>query len=128
MSRQSHGIQPKVRAVDVLLQHHHRLREQIFEVHPEVSFYYWNDHTPILAPKRRRDGKAIRQALIADQFGEGAFARARIRHSRKHVKDDDLADAFAALWTAERLLQRTSVSIPPDPPLDATGLPMRIVA
>ena len=36
-------------------------------------------------------------------------------------------DAFAALWTAERVVNGNAVILPPRPPHDGRGLPMRIV-
>jgi predicted RNase H-like nuclease len=43
------------------------------------------------------------------------------------VADDDILDAFAALWTAERITSGVAVTLPENKPLDSTGLPMRIV-
>ena len=40
---------------------------------------------------------------------------------------DDLYDALAALWTAQRIDRGRSGTFPDDPPTDARGLPMRIV-
>ncbi len=128
ISQQAWAIYPKIREVDALLQARPALRERIVEVHPEVSFCHWNGGVPIVAGKRTPEGAAIRRALIDGHFGASVFAEARLRHSRAQVADDDLADAFAALWTAERIARGESVSLPADPPRDATGLPMRIVA
>ena len=128
ISQQAWAIYPKIREVDELLQSRPALRERIVEVHPEVSFCHWNGGVPIVAGKRTAEGAAIRRALIDAHFGANAFAQARLRHSRASVADDDIADAFAALWTAERIARGESVCYPADPLRDDTGLPMRIVA
>ena len=39
----------------------------------------------------------------------------------------DILDAFAALWTAERIAAGRARTLPEQPPMDDTGLPMRIV-
>jgi len=43
-------------------------------------------------------------------------------------ESDDIVDAFAALWTAERIHRGEAMSIPPIPPLDSHGLRMEMVA
>ncbi|MFN2399112.1 MAG: DUF429 domain-containing protein, partial [Gemmatimonadaceae bacterium] len=48
--------------------------------------------------------------------------------SRREAADDDLLDALVALWSAERLVSGTSISLPPDPPRDRFGLRMEMVA
>jgi len=128
ISQQAWAIYPKIREVDTLLQSHPELRERIVEIHPEVSFCHWNGGVPIVAGKRTPEGAVIRRALLDAHFGASAFGEARLQHSRADVADDDIADAFAALWTAERIARGESVSYPADPPRDAAGLPMRIVA
>ena len=47
-------------------------------------------------------------------LGKGGFAH------------DDLLDAFATLWTAQRLLTGDAMIIPAHPPRDARGLRMEI--
>ncbi|MFL5635521.1 MAG: DUF429 domain-containing protein, partial [Gemmatimonadaceae bacterium] len=43
--------------------------------------------------------------------------------------DDDILDAFAALWTAERVARGAAITLPhADPPMDSVGLPMRMLA
>jgi len=42
------------------------------------------------------------------------------------VAPDDIADAFAALWSAERLLAGTAQRLPEAPVHDSYGLPMHI--
>ena len=124
--QQSWAICKKIREVDDVLHARPELRERIVEVHPEVSFAEWAG-APLLASKKSREGAALRRALLEQQF-PGAFEKIRAAHPRKSdVADDDIADALAALWTAQRVARGMARSLPPEPPLDETGLPMRIV-
>jgi predicted RNase H-like nuclease len=43
------------------------------------------------------------------------------------LRDDDLLDACAVLWTAERIQHGIDQSIPAQWQKDETGIPMRIV-
>jgi predicted RNase H-like nuclease len=46
---------------------------------------------------------------------------------RKDVQVNDLLDAFAAPWTAERIARGKAETLPPVPPRDPVGLRMEIV-
>jgi predicted RNase H-like nuclease len=126
ISQQAFAIYPKIREVDVALQADADLRNTVFEVHPELTFSTWAG-APILPPKRTAEGHAIRRALIDTDFGPIAFESARNQIERRHASNDDIADAFAALWTARRIIRGTSQVLPTDPPLDSRGLPMRMM-
>jgi predicted RNase H-like nuclease len=117
ISRQGWAIVPKVGQIDRLLQRHRELRDRVYEVHPEVSFAYWNNGG--LEPKRTVGGLAARRALVREHFGE-------IPPVPRGAREDDVLDAFAALWTAERILGGRAQTLG-DAHADLTGLPMRIV-
>lgn len=123
---QAWGIVKKIAEVDVALRASPALRERVFEVHPEVTFGFWNG-TPILAKKKRAEGKAIRRRLVEAHFGASAFLDVRKLYARDAAADDDILDAYAALFTAERIEAKSATTLPDLPPLDAHGLPMRIV-
>ena len=53
--------------------------------------------------KKALDGGRDRLQLVSAHFGAEAFDAVRARHLRRDVADDDILDAFAALWTAERI-------------------------
>jgi predicted RNase H-like nuclease len=75
----------------------------------------------VLPPKHTPAGSAARRLLIERQFGE---VPARLAGARA----DDILDAHAVLWTAERFARRHHVILGPDvPERDVRGLPMRIV-
>jgi predicted RNase H-like nuclease len=126
LSKQSWAIYPKIREVDDFLRRRPELRDRVHEVHPEVTFAEWNGGA-IVESKKRRAGFALRHELVTGHFGDGAYETVRVRYARKDVANDDILDAFAALWTAERILRGVARSLPAEPRLDAAGLPMRIV-
>ncbi len=119
VSKQAFMIYPKVAQIDRVLQRHHELRPRVYEIHPEVSFTMWNDGAPIGASKHTRDGIAARRALATRHFGE-------LPPTPRGAHEDDLLDAFAALWTAERIAAGRARELG-DAHVDVTGLPMRIV-
>jgi predicted RNase H-like nuclease len=126
LSKQAWAIYPKIRELDALLTRRADLRQRIFEVHPEVTFATWSG-SPIVASKKSAEGFATRQALVSRHFGMDAYETVRARYKRKDVADDDILDAFAALWTAERIQRNAARSLPPRAPVDSAGMPMRIV-
>ena len=124
ISQQTFAILPKVRDID----HYVRsttLCDRLFEVHPEVSFTAWN-RRPMLFPKRHRQGHQDRRELIASYFGEDAFDSVRAQVRGEKVALDDIADAFAALWSANRILVGGAARFPAAPHFDSLGLPMHI--
>jgi predicted RNase H-like nuclease len=126
MSQQAFAICSKIREIDELLRTRPALRDRVYEVHPEVSFREWNGG-PMMHPKKSLSGGADRLRLVHAHFGAGAFETVRARHPRRGVADDDILDAFAALWTAERIANGTARTLPEQPPRDVAGLPMRII-
>jgi len=126
ISKQAFEIYPKIREVDDALRSDPELRSRVFEVHPELTFSTWAG-APIIAPKRTAEGLGMRRALIDAHFGPTAFETARSQVDRRHAANDDIADAFAALWTAQRIISGECQTLPPDPPSDSHGLPMRMV-
>ncbi|HWW60630.1 MAG TPA: DUF429 domain-containing protein, partial [Thermoanaerobaculia bacterium] len=119
ISKQGWAIVAKVEQVDRVLQRHHELRGRVYEVHPEVSFAVWNGGAPIEASKHTANGLAARRALAAAHFGE-------LPPVPKYASENDLLDAFAALWTAQRIQEGRARELG-DAHVDVTGLPMRIV-
>lgn len=126
LSRQSWSILPKVREVDALLRPDPGRQEWIREVHPELSFWCWNSRTPMRWPKKSAAGFADRQKLVVARYG-AAGRQAAASLPRGRFGEDDLMDAFAALWTAEHAHQGEAMVVPPDPPVDEVGLRMEIV-
>jgi predicted RNase H-like nuclease len=128
MSLQAFAIVPKVREVDALLRGRPWLQSVVREVHPELCFAAWNGGVAMAHAKKTAAGRAERERLI-EMWRPGLHASLRTRWTRAEVARDDINDALAALWTAERIAAATAERIPSDPePRDAVGLPMRMWA
>jgi predicted RNase H-like nuclease len=127
ISCQAWGIVRKVREVDELLRQNPQLALRVREVHPEVSFFYMNRHSSLPDSKKTEAGHAQRLNLLQRNFGTFVNSALQARKQLGCAKDDIL-DAFAALWTAERIVRGTASRIPNLPRVDSLGLSMEIVA
>jgi len=127
VAAQAFGIYPKVRELDGLLTARPSLRERVREIHPEVCFWAWNGGVAIRASKKSEAGQRERLALVEAHFGAASLQRVRAQLAPLRAPADDILDAFAALWTAERIAKGTARTLPEDPPRDARGLCMEIV-
>jgi predicted RNase H-like nuclease len=78
-------------------------------------------------PKKSGQGFLERLQLVERHFGP-VFDDLRRSVPRRAATDDDILDALAALWTAERVLKGTAIVLPAEPKRDAYGLPMEMVA
>jgi predicted RNase H-like nuclease len=126
ISKQAWAIVAKIREVDAALRREPARAAWVHEVHPEVCFARWNG-SPMQHGKKSAPGRRERLALVSRHFGRAAFAAVRLRHARRDVSDDDVLDAFAALWSAERIVRGGAERLPAAPPRDARGLRMEIV-
>lgn len=124
VAAQSFGIYLKVREVDELLVSHPALRSILFEIHPELCFFEWNGEKPMTNPKRFGPGFMERLTLVESHFGPGAFDSVRSAHPRSKVADDDILDAFSALWTAQRIAAGSAIPCPNPPALDSERIPL----
>jgi predicted RNase H-like nuclease len=124
---QAWNIYNRVRDMDGLLRSSSRLRERVYETHPEVCFRAMNGGRSMTYSKHSREGLDGRRCLIDQYFGADRFARVRRSYPKTQVSDDDILDAFALCWTANRILRRQAASLPEPPPFDLHGLPMRIL-
>ena len=127
MSCQAWGIVPKVREVDSFLRQNPQIASVVREVHPEVSFFYMNRHCSLPDGKKTAPGHAQRLNLLQPDFGTFVNSALQARKQLGCAKDDIL-DAFAALWTAERIMRGTASRLPNLPGVDSFGLSMEIVA
>jgi predicted RNase H-like nuclease len=121
---QAWGIYPRIREVDLILRANPRVRRITYEVHPELSFMAWNDETPLGESKKTYDGMRLRSDLIEAEYGREARATVRREQQKKLAADDDIHDAFAALWTAERIYSGLAETVPNPPSIDSEGLEM----
>lgn len=111
ISQQSFALAPKILEVDAAASSDDR----IVEVHPEVSFRAMAGQ-PIDFPKRSWNGLLLRHRLLGangvllpDDLSEGGLAPA-----------DDVLDAAAAAWTANRVAEGEAKTLP-DPPEERSG-------
>jgi len=123
-TKQTFALLEKIREVDRLVSP--ARQDRIVEVHPEMSFFELNDRQPIIAPKRSPDGLAQRIDLLERAWGRDLRSLVK-EHASSDAARDDIVDAMAACWTAERVRAGTAVRVPPDSPRDARGLRMEIV-
>lgn len=130
VSKQCFMLFSKIREVDGLMTPD--LQDRVFEVHPELAFWALNGRVPLDLPKKVKskpdpDGLDLRKSLLE----KAGFARADLDCAtwpKRVVGPDDLIDAFAAAWSARRLLNGEAVTLPADPPRDGRGLRMEINA
>ena len=118
LSKQSWHIMPKIAEVDGALTAADN--DRVIEAHPECSFVTMNRGVT-LATKHCPAGLAIRSSLVTAAFGVVPVAVAP-------AALDDVLDAYAVLWTAERFANGTHAVFPAlGEEFDERGLPMRIV-
>ncbi|HEY3011290.1 MAG TPA: DUF429 domain-containing protein [Gemmatimonadales bacterium] len=125
LSKQAHAIMWRIQEVDAILRSDPELRTRVREIHPEVCFYAWAGR-PMQHPKRTPEGRAERLDLVNEHFRD-AFEIIRRDIPPKQAADDDLLDAFAALWTAQRIVRGTATTVPATPLEDRFGLKMEMV-
>jgi predicted RNase H-like nuclease len=116
ISKQTFNIMPKIAELDSLLDESTRLR--VIEVHPECAFRALSAGE-VLPSKKTASGQALRQRLLADHFD----LPSRVPPG---AALDDMLDAYAVLWSANRFLRGEHIVFG-DGQRDARGLEMRIV-
>jgi predicted RNase H-like nuclease len=125
---QEWALYPKIINLDLAITPLHQ--RWCFEIHPEVSFFGWNNGTPIQDEKDSDQGRTAREALIDAAWPSvrqnllGSLQQQGL--SREHYALDDVNDAFAALWTARRIVLGQAQRIPDTPDIDARGLRMEM--
>ena len=128
LSLQAFGLLAKIAEVDAALQGGDCAQGRVFEVHPELSFWALNGHTPMKAPKKRLEGFNERRDLLARTLGAAGIPATRTTaRLTPAAAPDDILDAMVAAWSAARDAAGQAVRLPPEPELDATGLRMEIV-
>lgn len=121
LSKQTYAIIGKVREVDRVMTP--MKQRWIREVHPEVCFWALSDSSAMKHRKSRKDGQNERRALLLKQYPE---VDRHLQEIRGRCKPDDLLDAAAAAWTAERIACGKHETVCP-PERDRKGLQMEIV-
>lgn len=108
ISAQGFALVPKIREVAEI-----SADPRIFEAHPEVSFAALSGRRS-LASKRTWDGLMDRRALLAEV---GLKIPDRVGDASSSGTADDIVDAVACAWTAERIASGAARSLPTPPQL-----------
>lgn len=99
-------------------------QRQVFEVHPELSFYQLNDDTPMLHSKHTEEGVAERRALVEARI---AGVETVLDADLPGVELRHLLDATADMVTARRIAARAVERVPEDPEWDEQGIRMELL-
>lgn len=123
ISKQCFGLFKKLAEVDKWMTDDKQ--ELIREVHPELCFFEMSGGRSMKHSKKKTVGLGERMELLrANGFAE--FLSATIPNREKGCAVDDILDACAACWTAQRILERPLISIPADREIDNNGLFMEM--
>jgi predicted RNase H-like nuclease len=108
VSAQAHSLAPRILHVTALAERDRRFHE----VHPEVCFRAMNDGASLGSRKKSAAGALLRIQLLQRagiELGDlGAAGEAPL---------DDVVDAAAAAWTADRISRGIARSLPDPPPV-----------
>ena len=129
LSRQTWGITPKIRELDRLLRGRAGLRWRLREAHPELCLWGLAGGRPMRHPKRTRQGRAERLALLGALEPDCIALLETLMgaHPRRAVAADDIIDALVLGVSAGRLLRGRVGRVPGDLELDAARLPMQLL-
>lgn len=100
-------------------------QRQVFEVHPELSFFGLNDEKPMQHSKHTDEGIAERRKLVESKIpGADVVLDATVPGG---VTTRHLLDAMADMVTARRIAARAVIRLPQDPEWDEQGVRMELV-
>jgi predicted RNase H-like nuclease len=116
ISKQTFNLISKIAEIDALIDPTNQ--HMIVEVHPECAFKMLNDDQA-LPSKKTAAGQDLRRRLLADHFDVPAKAP-------RGAAIDDLLDAYAVLWSAQRFRRGVHRQFG-DGQRDDRGIEMRIV-
>jgi predicted RNase H-like nuclease len=123
LPKQTFMLFPKMREIDDLVRAFGQSR--LREGHPEVSFAAMAG-APVLSKKRDQAGQSDRIRLLEAQ---GLPARTLLDgRLRGKMAADDILDAAALWWSADRFRRAQHRTLPPVPSQDAVGLEMSVIA
>lgn len=127
LSKQAFAISDSIVAVDELVRNVPEAREAIRESHPEVCYRAFAGE-PLEYSKRSAGGYAERMRTLAayDPDGPPTVQSTAEAVAGADVSVHDVLDAVVLAYAASPGAGDLR-TLPPDPPLDAKGLPMEIV-
>jgi predicted RNase H-like nuclease len=115
ISRQAFGLRPKILQVDRWAR---QTRYQVVEVHPEASFAKMAGK-PLQLSKATWAGAALRRRLLAEA---GISLADDLGVAGQKAGIDDVLDAAAAAWTAQRVARGQALPVPDPPEVFSDGL------
>lgn len=127
LSRQSWGLASKILEVDRALRGDPRLAARVYESHPELCFLRLNGGQPVEWSKRSAAGVVTRARLLRPYLEDVWALISKQRARLEAAAIDDVLDALVLAVHARLVPDRGMLSLPPQPEMDACGLPMRIV-
>ncbi len=127
LSKQAFAISDGIAAVDDLLRNVPEARATFVESHPEVCFRAFAGE-PLQYSKKTAGGYAERMRTLVSYETSAApvVQHAAEEAGNSDVAVDDVLDAVVLAYTASPG-RGTLRTLPPEPPVDAKGLPMQIV-
>lgn len=127
LSKQSFAISDGISEVDDLLRNVPEARATFVESHPEVCFRAFAGE-PLQYSKQIAGGYAERMRTLASFDADAPVVVQQVADATggENVTVADVLDGVALAYTAKPG-PGSLRSLPPDPPVDAKGLPMRIV-
>ena len=114
ISRQAYALRTKILEVESWLD---QAPAPVFEVHPEVCFATMRSAT-LATRKKSWAGMEERRALLR---AVGIELASDLGPAGRYANADDVLDAAAAAWTAQRLLAGTAHPLPDPPEVDSKG-------
>lgn len=128
LSKQTWGIVPKIREVDVFVVNNESIRGRLKESHPEVCFYALSGQ-PMQYSKKRKKGAEERIDVLRKlyQNTNEIIEFALNNYLRKELALDDIIDALCLAISGLQGLERGFTVVPQTPEKDANGLDMQIV-
>ena len=127
ITKQAWSIVPNVRTVDAALRANGALAERVYEVHAELSYMQLAGGRAMKERKASAAGLSARRRLLAKHFAPW-LAQALAERRALGSAEDDVLDAFAALWTAERIAAKKHLRVPARLQRDEYGLRIQISA
>ncbi|HZH26113.1 MAG TPA: DUF429 domain-containing protein, partial [Azospirillaceae bacterium] len=110
LSCQSYALIPKLREVLGIMATQSGIRDCLWEVHPEVCFATMNNGAPLMHRKKSAEGHRARSTLVTQAFG--CPVERLIEQGREWgAQPDDVLDALASLWTAQRIAAKSAVPV-----------------
>jgi len=96
LSQQAFHILPKIKEVDEFVSAKDGAGTTVWESHPELCFYGFNDRNPIAYSKQSERGRTKRREVLRDILDDvdRVYEEAIESHYRKDVARDDILDAL----------------------------------